>query len=113
MADDISRDEMLDIVQTMLEGQLKAVNNLRKRTERPRWTSPQRKTNMQLVYDILDAAGRPLHIDEIVDVADKAHNRRLIRDSIVSALSKKVLSQRTFCRVGRNRFGLLGRDDHE
>jgi len=51
----------------------------------------------------------PLHIDEIIHRAQKDHHRQLHRESLVSALTKKVLDQNTFARTAPNTFDLLKR----
>jgi hypothetical protein len=52
---------------------------------------------MDVVCDVLAAAPGPLHIDQIS------------RESLVSALTKKVLDQNTFCRTAPNTFDLINR----
>jgi hypothetical protein len=64
---------------------------------------------MDIVYDILVAAKGPLHINEIIQRAKKDHRRQLRRESMVSALTKKVLDQNTFTRTAPNTFDLLPR----
>ena len=64
---------------------------------------------MQIVYDILVAAKGPLHINEIILRATRDHRRPLHRESLVSALTKKVLDQNTYCRTAPNTFDLLAR----
>ena len=70
-------------------------------------TRKERKSNTKLVADILREAGRPLHIDEIIRIAGEARGVVLHRESIVSALSKKLLEGKEFRRTGRNEFALL------
>jgi len=67
----------------------------------------ERKSNTKLVADILREAGRPLHIDEIIRIAGESRGVELHRESIVSALSKKLLEGKVFRRTGRNEFALL------
>jgi hypothetical protein len=62
-----------------------------------------------LVQAILAQADQPLHIDEIVARAQKQFGRQLRRESLVSALTKKVLDQNTFRRTAPNTFDLLNR----
>ena len=47
------------------------------------------------------------HIDEIIRIAGEARGVVLHRESIVSALSKKLLEGKVFRRTGRNEFALL------
>jgi len=64
---------------------------------------------MAIVYDILIAAKGPLHIQEIMERAQKDFHRQLHRESMVSALTKKVLDQNTFTRTAPNTFDLIQR----
>jgi hypothetical protein len=64
---------------------------------------------MDIVHDILVAAKGPLHVREIIQRAQKDHRRPLRRESLVSALTKKVLDQNTYCRTAPNTFDLFSR----
>ena len=50
-----------------------------------------------------------LHITDIIERAKKDHHRPLRRESLVSALTKKVLDHNTFSRTAPNTFDLLKR----
>jgi hypothetical protein len=109
MSDPLSRDELLDVFEEMLDGQIRALRSLRGGRRRGD-TGPaqgKKKSNMSIIEDILALAGEPLHINEIILRAKRDHGVDLKRESIVSALTKKVLDRRTFCRTARNEFGLL------
>jgi hypothetical protein len=71
------------------------------------------KSNVSIVEEILKSAGQPLHINQILEQAQLLFGRKLSRESLVSALTKKVLDQQTFCRVARNTFDLLDRPNRE
>lgn len=58
------------------------------------------------MYDVLLEAGRPLHITEIIKRVERAHGVRLDRESIVSALCKKLARNERFVRTDRNTYGL-------
>ena len=60
-----------------------------------------------MVYDILRSAGRPLHISEIMTLVAKRHGVTLDRESIVSALTKRVARKDRFARTGPNTFSVL------
>lgn len=104
-----SRDDLLDILTVAAEGQLRALRALRRRQRRPQPKSGRGKSNIAVVEDILKVAQGPLHISEIITRAQERYQLHLSRESLVSALTKKVLDQHTFCRVGRNTFDLLER----
>jgi DNA-directed RNA polymerase delta subunit len=61
-----------------------------------------------MAYDILQRAGQPLHISEIIERVKRIHGQQLERESIVSSLVKKVRRGDRFIRTGRNIFGLKG-----
>jgi hypothetical protein len=98
-------DAVLHAIEISLDAQLKAVRKLRAGPveEKP---SIQGKSQVDMVYDILQKAGQPLHISEIIDRVEKANGHRLERESIVSSLVKKVRRGDRFIRTDRNVFGL-------
>jgi hypothetical protein len=69
----------------------------------------QRKSQMSIITDILSSAGTPLHVSEIMRQAREQYRVDLDRESIVSALTKKVKKGAMFVRTGPNTFGLKGR----
>ncbi len=71
--------------------------------------APQRKSQMSIVTDILSSAGMPLHVAEIMRQAKERYGVNLDRESVVSALTKKVSKGVAFVRTGPNIFGLKGR----
>jgi len=105
------KDIFLDVTAASLEAQLRAVRRLqgREEAEKPR---VRRRSQVDLVYDVLLEAGRPLHLTEIVKRVEMVYGVRLDRESIVSALCKKVAKKERFARTDRNTFGLReGRQD--
>jgi hypothetical protein len=68
----------------------------------------ERKSQMSMVMDILSDAGKPLHILEIIRIAEDRYGIKLDRESMVSALTKKVNKGVTFVRTGPNTFTLKG-----
>jgi predicted transcriptional regulator len=101
------KDVFLEILASSLEAQLRAVRRLRAGGE-PEKPRVRRRSQIDLVYDILLEAGRPLHVTEIIKRVEKAHGVCLDRESIVSALCKKVARKQRFVRTDRNTYGLKG-----
>ena len=66
----------------------------------------ERTSNIEIVQNVLNSAGRPLHISDIIQMAEKDHQVRLNRDSIVSAILKKINAGQTFIRTAPNTFAL-------
>jgi hypothetical protein len=110
MADNLTRGDLIDALEAMLEGQLRAVRGLRAGTKPRRRRADGSRSNIQIVIDILSSAGEPLHVNEVILRARRDHGVELKRESIVSALTKKVIDGDTFRRTGRNVFSLIGRE---
>jgi DNA-directed RNA polymerase delta subunit len=108
----MGKDEIRDVIlHTMIvstEAQLKALKKLRSggEEEEPRIKS---KSQTDIAYDILTKAGKPLHISQIIADAEKMFGAKLERESLVSALSKKVMKEDRFVRTGKNTFALKAR----
>jgi len=109
MSEEISRDVILDVLEAMLSSGLRAVREANRAagTTPSRRRSPRKKSNIKLVEDILKAANQPLHVNDIIARAETDYGVQLRRESIVSALTKKVLERKVFRRTGRNEFALL------
>ena len=106
----LTKNDILDVLEISALAQLRALRSFRRAQQRP--AAPpgtKRKSNMDIVYDILLAAKGPLHITDIIQHAKKDYHRPLRRESLVSALTKKVLDHNTFTRTAPNTFDLLKR----
>ncbi len=71
-----------------------------------RTKSKKRTSKIEIACNVLDDAGKPLHVTEIVQLAKKTYDVQLDRDSIVSAILKKVKADKTFIRTAPNTFAL-------
>jgi len=100
------RDIILESMVESLEAQVRALKKLRDspEVEKPHKSRPQ----LGMAMDILTKAGRPLHVSEIIAEAEKDFGVKLERESLVSALSKKVMRGDRFVRTGKNTFALKG-----
>lgn len=106
-------DEILDVTEALLKAQLAAVENLRQGrgplVSRPdKDANLERKSQINIAYEVLKNAGRPLHVNDIIDLVRERQGISLDRDSLVSAITKKVKRGEIFVRTGRNTFGLRG-----
>jgi len=102
------KDVILDIIESTLDAQLRAVRKLKAGKETPK--SLHRKKGMSqidMAYDILQRAKTPLHVLKIIERIEQVHGRLVDRESLVSALVKKVQRQDRFVRTDKNVFGLI------
>ncbi len=107
MADDL-KDTILSIFEASLDAQLRAVRRLRQSPgETPPTPARRGMSQVDMAYDILKRARSPLHVSRIIQRIEQAFGVRLDRESLVSALSKKVARRDRFSRPGKNTFALL------
>lgn len=104
MEKEVIRDTILDVTIESLAAQLRAVRRLRGGEEK----EPRERgmSQIDMAYDILQRAGRPLHITDIIDRVEKVHGMRLDRESLVSTLSKRVARDDRFVRTDKNTFAV-------
>lgn len=107
----IVRDAVLEVTELALEAQLRAVRALRRAgdepQDRPASKRVKGRSQLDMAFDIL-SAGEPLHVDLLIEKIDQRFGVRVDRESLVSALSKRVARQDRFLRVGRNTFSVIG-----
>ena len=105
---ELNNETVLRVVEAMLKAGLRVVreelaaidSNVKQKRRL------QRKSNTKIVADLLRKADHPLHINEIIRLASE-EGVELHRESIVSAMTKKLLEGKLFRRTGRNEFALL------
>jgi len=104
-------DHLIDVLEAVSKAQLDALRRLRRSVAQQAGPSgakqPKSMSQVDMAYDILRSAGRPLHISEIISLVAKRHGTTLDRESIVSALSKHVARKDRFVRTAPNTFALL------
>jgi hypothetical protein len=105
------RKDLIEVLEAVSKAQLNMLRRLR-RSPRPEALPSDAKprksmSQIDIVYDILRGAGRPLHISEIIPLVAKRHGVTLDRESIVSALAKRVARKDRFVRTGPNIFSVL------
>ena len=98
-------DNYLEIKRELLQAQLRVVYRYQRKTV-PHGQKLKRTSNLTIVEDILQNSDEPLHISKIIQIAQKDYNVNLERDSIVSALIKKINAGKMFLRVAPNTFAL-------
>jgi septation ring formation regulator EzrA len=106
MSDDI-RDTILAAIEESLDAQLRAIRRLQK-GEKPEGNKLRKShlSQVDMAYNVLKKANRPLHIGELLDRIQGAFGTRVDRDSLVSSLAKKISRGDRFSRTERNTFAL-------
>jgi len=98
--------EYLTIKQKVLEAQLKTINELLQQFSP---VKVKRKTQTEMVYDILNDVDNSLHIKEIISLVKQKYDVELDRETIVSSIAKKIAKGILFKRVAPNTYDLIER----
>ncbi len=105
-------EEILTLYEHLLRAQINVIRQLRKAAGYDE-TKPKEKgmSQVSMVYDVLSSSSRPMHVTSIIEAVEKRFQVRLDRESIVSALTKRVKRQDRFIKTGPNTFYLIDRDE--
>ena len=83
--------ELAKLQESLLKSQLKVIREFLRKEEEPRFIPrKKRKSQMHIIYDILLAAQKPLHVTDIIARAKEDSSVNLDRESAVSAITKKI-----------------------
>ncbi len=105
-------EELLNLFEHLLRAQLNTIRQLRKAAglAEPAKAKEQRMSQMDMVFDILTNTGKPMHIQEILAAIEKRFGKKLDRESLVSALAKRVARKDRFIKTAPNTFALITQD---
>ena len=98
--------DYLNVKYKLLDAQLTAIRELQQQSSP---TQKKKKTQVEMVFDILDDADSPLHIKEIIYRVGAKYDIDLDRETIVSSISKKIAKGILFKRVSPNTYDLIER----
>jgi hypothetical protein len=108
MDETIIKDTIFATIEASLEAQLRAVRRLKAGEHDAKPRSPRKgMSQVNMAHDILKRAGAPLHVSEIITRIEQVHGRHVDRESLASALIKKVQRHNRFVRTDKNVFGLI------
>jgi hypothetical protein len=95
----------LSFYESLFSAQLRAVRQLKSPTpKRAKTKEGKGRSNMDMCMDILRRVQRPLHISEIIAQVKSKYGVTLDRESLVSALVKKVHRGQGLSRTAPNTF---------
>jgi HB1/ASXL restriction endonuclease-like protein with HTH domain len=114
MDQDPIRETILETVEACLDAQLRAVRELRNASAADFSPSAppsgakntKGRSQLDMAFDILKEEGRPLHVSDLLERIHARFGLRIDRESLVSALTKRVLRADRFVRTQKNTFGL-------
>ena len=98
-------DGLLDLFESLLSAQIRVVRQLKTpKTGKTKREAREGMSNIDMAIDILQQVRKPLHISEILTQIKTKHRVSLDRESLVSALVKKVHRNQGLTRTAPNTF---------
>jgi hypothetical protein len=96
---------LLSFYENLFSAQLRAVRQLKSpKLKKPKGIQEKSMSNMGMAIDILRQAKNPLHVSEIIAQVKTKHGVILDRESLVSALVKKMHRNQGLSRTAPNTF---------
>jgi len=102
----VDKKEFCEFYEQLLTAQLAVVRQFSGDAERHKGEIRKGKSQVGITEDILRIAGEPLHVTEILKRARDHFDTTIDRESLVSALTKKVKKGERFVRTAPNTFTL-------
>jgi len=97
----------LSLYERLLSAQLRTIRQLKShKVRKAKRVEGKSMSNMDMAIDILKRAQEPLHISQIIVQVKAKHGVTLDRESLVSALVKKVHRHQGLVRSAPNTFAL-------
>jgi hypothetical protein len=96
-------DRYLQFKKEVAQATLKVINQFQQQGDK---RDTKRTSNIDIALDVLRSADHPLHISDIIRLAKQDYGVEFNRDSIVSALIKKVNAGHGIVRTAPNTFAL-------
>ena len=95
----------LSFYESLFSAQLRTIRQLKSpKLRNAKETEKKSMSNMDMAVDILQRAQKPLHISEIIAQVKTQYGVTLDRESLVSALVKKVHRRQGLSRTAPNTF---------
>ena len=98
-------NNLLELQKELLQAQLKTIYRYQQKIPL-KDKQLKRTSKLDIVEDILLSVDQPLHISKIIKIAQDDYHVSMERDSIVSALTKKIKAGIRFEKVAPNTFAL-------
>lgn len=100
-------DLFLTYEKEVAQFKLGLIRRLTKESFLPEKGERRRTFNIEMAEKVLEDAGKPLHMSEIIAAVEKEFGVQLDRDSLSSAIGKQIRKGKRFVRVAPNTFGLI------
>lgn len=116
MTRSIRAEELLDLMETLLQAQLETIQEIRRMRQAQGdndslSTSPFRRgvTHVDMIHEVLAAAGEPLHIGEITKRVRTAYGIFVTRESLASVATREARTGERLVKTGPNTYDIARR----
>lgn len=105
-------DEILTFYESLIRAQLNVIKQFRKQLGIKTIETPKEKrmSQMDIVYDILFESQLSMHVDDIIAVAKSKFDIKLDKESVVSALAKRIKRHDRFIKTAPNTYALIDQE---
>lgn len=98
-------EALLSLYESMLSAQLRVIRQLKTpKPSKPKQESTKGRSNIDMAMDILRESRQPLHVSDILAQVKAKYKVTLDRESLVSALVKKIHRLKGLSRTAPNTF---------
>ena len=105
-------EDLVNLYESLLRSQLNTLKQFRKDAGYIEQEKPveRRMSHMDMVYNILKRTEQTMHVNDIIIAIEKNFGIKVDRDSLVSALAKRVARQDRFIKTAPNTFALISQE---
>jgi hypothetical protein len=100
-------EELLNFYESLLRAQLNVVRQFKKQQGFKEEQKEKRMSHPDIIYDILKESRKPMHVDDIIFAVKRKFDIELDKESVVSALAKRIKRQDRFIKTAPNTYGLI------
>ena len=100
-------EELLNFYESLLRAQLNVVRQFKKQQGFKEEQKEKRMSHPDIIYDILKESQKPMHVDDIIFAVKRKFDIELDKESVVSALAKRIKRQDRFIKTAPNTYGLI------
>jgi len=102
-------EQFLNISESMLKAQLNVIRQFRRDlgVETQGIKTEKRMSQIDMIYDILKESTSPVHIDQLIVDAEKKFDVKLEKESVVSAMAKRIKRNDRFIKTAPNTYFLI------
>jgi hypothetical protein len=102
-------EQFLNIHESMLRAQINVIRQFRREAgiESVQPKPEKGMSQVDMIYDILRTSNEPIHIDQLIAAAQEKFKIKMDKESVVSALAKRIKRHDRFVKTAPNTYFLI------